>query len=161
MAKPFKDWKPWQRYTTFAVAGILVMYGIFLAVSLPSNGTDVHVYIEAGTTGNSMYFSCDLNRSTPGACDPAGDGNPNQAKILVHKRDRLTITVHSADGGDRAHDFKMEGMAYFLPPERMEMEMNKDTQSKTITAWKAGTFHIKCEVRGHEGKGMWATLVVR
>jgi uncharacterized cupredoxin-like copper-binding protein len=54
----------------------------------------------------------------------------------------------------------MDGMAYFMPPERMEMEMHKDTQSRTITAWMSGTFHIKCEIPGHEGKGMWATLVV-
>ncbi|MEA3135932.1 MAG: hypothetical protein QOJ26_973 [Thermoplasmata archaeon] len=160
--KPFKEWKPWQKYTTFAVAGILVLYGVFLAVALPSNGTKVHAYLEAGTLSDgSMYFRCDTAQSTPGACDPAGtDGNPDQAKLTVHKRDRLTITVHSADGGGRAHDFKMDGMGYFLPPERMEMEMHKDTQSKTITAWMSGTFHIKCEIPGHEGKGMWATLVV-
>jgi hypothetical protein len=164
--KPFKEWKPWQRSATFAVVGLLVLYGIFLAVALPSNGTDVHAYIEAGTIASgegagAMYFRCDVERSTPGACDPAGtDGNPDQAKILAHKRDRLTITVHSTDGGGRAHDFKMDGLSYFLPPERMEMEMHKDTQSKTITTWKTGTFHIKCEIRGHEAKGMWATLVV-
>jgi hypothetical protein len=158
----FKDWKPWQRITTIAVAGVLLLYGVFLAVVLPSNGTTVHVTMEAGTNvSGSMFFRCDPTASDAGACSATGaSGNPDQAKITLHKRDRLALTVRSLDGGGRAHDVKMEGIAYFLPPARMEMELQKPSQSKTVTMWMGGTFHVKCELPGHEGKGMWATIVV-
>ena len=161
--KPWKDWRPWQRGVTIGVGAILLLYGLFLAVSLPSSGDHVHAYLEVGTLSDgSMYIRCDLNRSTPGSCDPEGtDGDPDHAKVLAGKRDRLTLTVTSADGGGRAHDFKMEGLAYLLPPERMEMELHKTTQSRTITTWMTGTYHIKCELPGHEDAGMWATLVVK
>ncbi len=161
--KPFKQWRPWQRYTAITVASLLVLYGVFLAIALPSNGKAVDVYLTLGTNPDgSMFIRCDAQRSDAGACDPAGThGDPDQARILVHKRDRVTMHVESLDGGGRAHDFKMDGMAYLVPPARMEMEMHHRMQSRTITAWMAGTYHLKCEIAGHEGAGMWATLVVQ
>jgi hypothetical protein len=159
--KPFMEWKPWQRYATVTVAALLLLYGVFLAVALPSSGK-VDVYLDLGTNPDgSMYIRCDAARSDAGACDPAGDGSPDHARILVHKRDRVTMHVTSVDGGGRAHDFKMDGMPYLLPPARMEMEMHHRSQSKAITAWMAGEYHIKCELKGHAAAGMWATLVVQ
>jgi hypothetical protein len=160
--KPFKEWAPWQRYTTIGVAVLLVLYGVFLAVVLPSSGTTVHVTMDAGTNPDgSMYFRCDIGASDTDACSPTGSsGNLDQAKITVHKRDKLQLTVRSLDGGGRAHDVKMEGIAYFLPPARMEMELQHPVQTKTVTMWMAGTFHVRCELPGHEGRGMWATVVV-
>lgn len=159
--KPFKEWKPWQRYTTLTVVALLLLYVVLLAIALPSSGS-AHVDLSLGTKADgTMYIRCNQAASDPGVCDPAGvDGDPDHARIVVHKRERVTMTVHSDDGGGRAHDFKMDGMAYFLPPMRMEMEMHHMTQSKTITAWMSGSYHIKCELKGHESAGMWATLVV-
>ena len=160
--KGWNEWQPWQRTTTLVVAALLVLYGIFLAVVLPSDGTTVHVTMDAGTNPDgSMFFRCDAGGSDSGICDPLGsNGNPDQAKITVHKRDRLALTVRSLDGGGRAHDVKMEGIAYFMPPARMEMELQHPIQTKTVTMWSSGTFHVRCELPGHEGKGMWATVVV-
>lgn len=141
-----------------ALVGLYIVYAAFVAVP---TGDDVEVYIEAGTHDDgSMFYRCDLNRTTPGACDPAGDGSPDHALITVDGRDRVTLTVRSLDGGDRAHDFKLNGWAYFLPPARVEMELHEPTQSTTFTAWKSGQFHIWCELPGHEEAGMWATLQV-
>lgn len=154
----FRDWKPWQKGLTIALGVLLLLYAVFIAVAVPSNGTKVHVYAEVGTLSDgSMYFKCDAARSTPGSCE---DGNALQARMHVHKGDRLTLTVTSADGGGRAHDVKMDGLAYFLPPARLEMELHKATESRTITAWMAGSYKVKCELKGHDGRGMHATLVV-
>lgn len=154
----FKDWKPWQKGLTIAVGVLLLLYAVFIALAVPSNGTKVHVYAEVGTLSDgSMFFKCDAARSTPGSCE---DGAADQARMHAHKGDRFTLTVTSTDGGDRAHDVKMDGLAYFLPPARLEMELHKATESRTVTAWASGTFKVKCELPGHEGKGMVAHLVV-
>lgn len=157
----FKDWKPWQKGLAIGAGVLLVLYGAFIAVAVPSNGTKVHAYAEVGTLSDgSMYFRCveddPARASTPGSCTNEGD----QATFHVHKGDRFTLTVTSMDGGGRAHDVKMDGVAYFLPPARLEMELHKPTESRTITAWMDGTFKLKCELKGHEGKGMVAHLVV-
>lgn len=167
----FRDWLDgwkeggWRRggrgAFVFTLAGLLVLYGVFVTVALPSNGTTDHVYLEAGTNEDgSMFYRCVVAKSTPGVCDESGDGNPDHARMHVHARDRVEFTVHSLDGGDRAHDFKMEGWSYFLPPARLEMELHHVEESKTITAWHTGTYHIKCELPGHEARGMWGTLIV-
>jgi|GEM_PF-2672855 len=149
--------KKWQRTTILAVGVLFVVYLVYMANARWSNGTDVKAYVEAGTNPDgSMYFRCVSVQSDADVCG----GPANQSTLTVGPRDRVHITVHSFDGGNRAHDFKMTGWAYAPPYPWVESELKHETETETFTAWKSGTFKFFCELPGHEAAGMWGTLVV-
>jgi plastocyanin len=155
--KPFKEWKPWQRTTTIAVAALLVLYVVYaIFVSIP-NGKHDDVYLRLGTQGSTMYLRCAEGSNPSDACRVGSDGN---AEVFVGARDRVTFHIHNDDGGDHTHDFRLEGGAYWLWPAHAEDELHGEDSSVSFTAWKAGTFRLICELKGHDAAGMHAVLHV-
>lgn len=147
--------QPWLKWTLVAVAVIVVLYGGLVAFAESSNGTNVNVTLDLGTSGGKMYMRCDVAKSTPGVCT-GGD----QATVTVHKRDRVHLSIHNDQGGDHSHDFNIRGWQYAFPPVSPEMELHQADQSWTFTAWATGSFHMLCELPGHDAAGMNGTLVV-
>jgi plastocyanin len=162
----FQRWK-WLKPALITVGVLAFLYGGYAIFVSYSNGTSVHVTLHAGTimTGpnqGKMYIRCDVAASTPGSCD-----DKDQVTVTVHQRDRVRFTVISDDGpspdgsfAGRAHDFRLEGWQYFLPPAGVEMELTGGQESSSMTAWAKGTFLFKCELSGHEAEGMYGHLVV-
>lgn len=138
-----------------AVGVLAALYLLYAAFVRFDNGRDVHVHILAGQDGGAMHFRCDAALSTPGTCS-GGD----QATVRVHKRDRVTFTVVSEQGPGRTHDFRLQGGPYLVWPSGIEMEIEDGRQEGSFTAWSTGTYRFICELSGHEGAGMWGTLVV-
>lgn len=150
--------KRWFRRTVIGVAAVVVAYGGYMVFARWSNGTDTDVFVEAGTNPDgSMYFHCDPTRSSLNVCS----GPSNHSTVTVGHRDRVHLTVHSNDGGGRAHDFKVTGWAYAFPYPWVELELHQETETETFTTWKSGTFMFFCELPGHEQAGMWGALVVQ
>jgi plastocyanin len=147
--------QPWLKRTLIVVAVLVLVGGAFVAYAEYSNGKDVNVALNLGTSGSAMYLRCDAAKSSPGVCS-GGD----QATVTVHKRDRVHLSIHNDQGGDHTHDFNVQGWQYAFPPVSPEMELHSVDQSWTFTAWAAGSYHMLCELPGHEAAGMQGTFVV-
>ena len=141
-----------------AAAILLVAYGAYaLAASVTNGAPTKEVHIVAGVAEDgSMYFHCEPEQETPGACEDR-DGH---ATILAKKRDRLRVTVRNEDGRSHSHDFRLEGAPYLLWPAGIEMELEDAQESSSFTAWARGEYRFVCELAGHEDLGMWGTLLV-
>jgi hypothetical protein len=149
--------KPWARTLLIIVAVVVVLYGAFTAFALVSNGTDDNVVIHVGKDKDGMYMRCSPGEKSGNAkCDDS-----RQTTVTVAKRDRVTITVIDDDGGNHGHDFNIEGWEYFLWPNSPETELEKATETVTFTTWATGTFHMLCELEGHDKAGMNGTLIVK
>lgn len=146
----------WLKRTLLVVVVIVVLYGGLVAYAEVSNGTPVNVTFHLGTLGGGkMYMRCDDAATTPGVCS-GGD----QPTVTVHKRDRVTFHLVNDDGGDHTHDFNLQGLAYAFPPVSPEMELHQTAESWTFTAYAAGSYHVLCELPGHDEAGMHATFKV-
>jgi hypothetical protein len=149
--------KAWLKWTILGVAIVVLLYGALVALAEYNNGNQVTVALKLGTKSDgSMYMTCDAAASTPGVCS-GGD----QAIVTVHARDRVTLRIHNDDPGDHSHDFNLKGWQYAFPPVSPEMELHQADESWTFTAWAAGSYHILCELPGHENAGMHGTFVVQ
>lgn len=149
--------RPRLRNGLIVAAVVGVVLAAWIANARYSNGVEKRVFIDAGTNADgTMFYRCVTAQSTTGICTPG-----NQTTLTVDARDRLTLTVRSLDGPGRTHDFRLEGWPYAPPYPWVEMELEERTQEQTFTAWKAGSWKFICELEGHEGRGMWGTLVVK
>src|SRR5581483_1014834 len=138
------------------VGALVLLYGALVAFASYSNGNDVNVTLNVGVSGSSMYMRCDQAKSTPGVC-----GGGDQATVTVHKRDRVHLTIHNDQGGDHTRDFNVQGWQYAFPPVSPEMELHQADLSWTFTAWASGSYHMLCELTGHDAAGMHGTFVVQ
>jgi plastocyanin len=147
--------KPWLKYLLIGVAVVAVLYGAFAAFASYSNGRTVNAEIHVGSNSGNMYMKCAPAASTQGVCD-----DRDQVVLTVHKRDRLHLTIVDDQGGGHKHDFNVEGWQYFLWPASPETELESAREEVTFTAWAAGSYHMLCELPGHDEDGMHGTLVV-
>jgi uncharacterized cupredoxin-like copper-binding protein len=147
----------WLKWTIVVVVVVAVLYGALVAVAEVSDGKTDQVYLSLGTKSDGkMYMRCDTSRSTPGVC--TGD---DQTTVTIPLRDRVTLHVHNDDAGDHSHDFNIQGWQYAFPPVSPEMELHQADDSWTFTAWASGSYHMLCELPGHDGNGMHGTFVVQ
>src|SRR5581483_5550169 len=128
---------------------------VFAAYASYSNGNDVDLVLEVGSASHGMYLRCVSISGDGASCDAS-----NQTTVTVHARDRVHVTVRDAEGGGHRHDFNIEGWQYFLWPNSPEMELEGPSESTSFTAWASGTYHILCEIPGHDAAGMHGTFVV-
>lgn len=146
--------KGWKGTVIYAAAVLLVVYGAYAAFVSYSNGDKVTLNLEVGTNQDgTMYLRCAAG-STPTAC------TPNESTFTVHKRDRVTVNVHNADGGKHTHDIRLVGGPYWLWPGGFENELESPDVTAHFTAYSTGTFEVICELAGHYDAGMKGTLVV-
>jgi hypothetical protein len=146
-----------RRTIVTLVIAFALLYGAYAAFVSYHNGTRVTASIVAGTSSDgAMYYHCDAGNSTPGACVDV-DGH---AQIRAALRDRVDVRVSTDDGRRHSHDFRLMGTPYMLWPAGIEMELEKPSEQKSFTAWRAGEYRIVCELPGHEERGMWGTLAV-
>lgn len=125
-------------------------------VSIPNGNGTRSVAVLAGTASDgSMFFTCDPASPSDACADVDG-----HATIHADVRDRLHVTVRTDDGRSHSHDFKLEGGAYALWPAGIEMELKRPSETRSFTAYAAGTYRFVCEIPGHEARGMWGALVV-
>lgn len=149
--------RPWQRRSILAVGVVVLLYLAYMLNARWSNGHGADVTLELGTNSDgSMFLRCVSSESSSGVCT----GPAEHATFTVHARDRVHLTVRSLDGGGRTHDFKVEGWPYAPLYPWVELELHSQEESATFTAWKSGTYHVLCELPGHEAAGMWGTFVV-
>jgi hypothetical protein len=149
--------RTWLKVLLAVGAAIVVLYGAFSAFALYSNGNDVNVQIHVGTKeGGGMYLRCASVSGSGASCDSS-----DQATITVHQRDRVHVTITDDGGGGHRHDFNVEGWQYYLWPNSPETELTAVTESVTFTTWATGSFHVLCELPGHDAAGMRGTLVVK
>ncbi|MHB8587139.1 MAG: cupredoxin domain-containing protein [Thermoplasmatota archaeon] len=144
----------WVLIVVGAIVVLFVGYDLF---TTQSNGTNDYVTIHVGTAPNgafTMYMRC-TNATGGATCDSS-----NQTTITVHARDRVTLDVIDDDGAGHVHDFNIQGTPYSFYPNSPEMELQQAEQSTTITAWATGSYHILCELAGHDQAGMHGTFVV-
>jgi hypothetical protein len=149
--------KPWVRWVLLVAGAVVLAYGAFSAFALYSNGNDVNVAIHVGAKdGGGMHLRCASVSGSGASCDAS-----DQATITVHKRDRVHATITDDQGGGHRHDFNVEGWQYFPWPNSPETELDAVVESVTFTTWATGTFHVLCELPGHDAAGMHGTLVVK
>lgn len=147
----------WLRVLLIVVVVALALVGAYAAIALPSNGNDVNAEIHVGVLGGGqMYMRC-ASVTGAGATCSSGD----QMTLTVHARDRLHIDIVDDEGGGHAHDFNVKGWQYYFWPNSPETELTAARESVTITTWATGTFHVLCELSGHDAAGMHGTLVVQ
>ncbi|MEA3143869.1 MAG: Copper binding protein plastocyanin/azurin family [Thermoplasmata archaeon] len=149
----------WLIVSLCVLAGLLMVYAAYALFVSYDNGTHVRATIHAGQyldgpKKGQMYYHC--SDVSGGAVKDDGD----QCSLTVHKRDKVTLTIISDDGGDRTHDFRLQGWQYFLYPAGAEMELHSGSQSATFTAWATGDYPFICELAGHKDAGMRGTLHV-
>lgn len=145
-----------------AARNLLIALGVVVAIALLYTGyttystRDVSATIEVGTNPDgSMYLRC---ASASGGAECSGG---DQGTLTVAKRDRVHLTIVNKDGGDHTHDFNIQGWQYFFWPNTPEQELHAQTETASFTAWSAGSYHILCEISGHDAKGMRGTLLVQ
>jgi len=149
--------QPWLKWLLIVVVSVAVLYGALVAFAEYSDGNNVHVTLHLGRNPDGhMYLKCDQQATTDGICT-GGD----QAVVTVQKRDRVKVTLVNDERGDHTHDFNIEGWQYAFPPISPEMELHQSTESWTFTAWASGSYHMLCEISGHDQAGMHGTFIVK